>query len=955
MQTNEIREKYLDFFKSKGHTVCDSDVMVPKWDKTVLFTPAGMNPFKDHFLGNIELEFTRATSCQKCLRTGDIENVGRTAYHHTFFEMLGNFSFGDYFKRDAIQWAWEFLTEKQWLGFDADRLTVTVYDDDDEAADIWHKEVGLSLDRITRMGEADNFWPASSPSQGPDGVCGPCSEIFFHPDNGPECEIWNLVFTQFERNGDPPNNLHPLPNKNIDTGMGLERVASMLQKKKTNYHIDTLMPLVEAAAEICGRKYDPDNEDGRRLRRIADHVRACTMAIHENVYPDSQQENYVIRRLLRRAVFQGHEMGIRKPFLNELVPAVVEVMGAPYPDLKSTQANVAKVIGAEEERFLNTLDGGLARIEKMFAQLKSNNKTAIDGKEAFDLYQTWGIPAELLESMGAEQKFEFDWDAYAEARRQHEIDSGAGQVGVMGNAGPLDEIRQEAKTTEFLGYVCTEEKGSIVGLASEVSREESTDDSQETKTTVEQTRESELEVNEQHAKQYVVLNRTPMYAESGGQTADTGTIVGPNGTFEVSDVQKSGDVFIHCGKMIDGLLRSGETVTINVDQKRRTGIQRAHSATHIMHYALQKYVGADAQQRGSKVDEDNLRFDFASLDPVKPEQLAQIETETNQRIAENSVVKAETLPLEEARKQGAMMLFGEKYPNPVRMVSVGEFSKELCGGIHVESSGQIETFEIVSEESVSAGTRRIVALTGQKAKENQQRTQLIADEVARALQVPITSICEGAMRLSKKVKSLKKQLSSGNIKKDAADEVLSGITPKSDSPNYFEVRQEVRNTAKALNVKVDSVASRIQSMLADIEKLKKQIADMDSVEKVDADGLIAGAQKFGNVQVIVQQLHSSNPNIMRSLIDQVRKKTGPVAIFLATALSEEKVVMVAGISNELADKGLSAGKWVSEVAPVVGGKGGGHADLAQAGGKQPEKIKEALVAASDFIKAATAT
>ena len=374
-----------------------------------------------------------------------------------------------------------------------------------------------------------------------------------------------------------------------------------------------------------------------------------------------------------------------------------------------------------------------------------------------------------------------------------------------------------------------------------------------------------------------------------------------------------------------------------------------------MHYALQKYVGADAQQRGSKVDEDNLRFDFASLDPVKPEQLAQIETETNQRIAEDSVVKAETLPLEEARKQGAMMLFDEKYPNPVRMVSVGEFSKELCGGIHVESSGQIETFEIVSEESVSAGTRRIVALTGQKAKENQQRTQLIADEVARALQVPITSICEGAMRLSKKVKSLKKQLSSGNIKNDAGDEVLSGITPKSDSPNYFEVRQEVRNTAKALNVKVDSVASRIQSMLADIEKLKKQIADMDSVEKVDADGLIAGAQKSGNVQVIVQQLHSSNPNIMRSLIDQVRKKTGPVAIFLATALSEEKVVMVAGISNELADKGLSAGKWVSEVAPVVGGKGGGHADLAQAGGKQPEKIKEALVAASDFIKAATAT
>ena len=954
MQTNEIREKYLDFFKSKGHTVCASDVLVPTWDKTVLFTPAGMNPFKDHFLGNIELEFTRATSCQKCLRTGDIENVGRTAYHHTFFEMLGNFSFGDYFKRDAIQWAWEFLTEKKWLGFEADRLTVTVYEDDSEAADIWHKDIGLSLDRITRMDEADNFWPASSPSQGPDGVCGPCSEIFFHPDDGPECEIWNLVFTQFNRSGDPPNNLEPLPSKNIDTGMGLERVASMLQGKKTNYHIDTLQPLVDAAAEVCGRKYDPDNEDGRRLRRVADHVRACTMAIHENVYPDSQQENYVIRRLLRRAVFQGHEMGIRKPFLHELVPAVVEMMGTPYPDLKSTESNVAKVIRAEEERFLNTLDGGLVRIEKMFTQLKSANQTEIDGKEAFDLYQTWGIPAELLESMGAENKFSFDWDGYIKAREQHEIDSGAGQVGVMGNAGPIDEIRQEVKTTEFLGYVCTEESGNIAGLVNEVTREEATEVEGETNTVIDQTRESELETNDKLSNQYVILDRTPMYAESGGQMADSGTITGPTGTFHVTNVQKLGDVFIHCGAMIDGVLRNGEIVTVTVDSQRRTGIQRAHSATHIMHYALQKYVGADAQQRGSKVDEDNLRFDFASLDPVTPEQLAQIETETNTRIAEDSVVKAETLPLEEARKQGAMMLFGEKYPNPVRMVSVGDFSKELCGGIHVETSGQIETFEIVSEESVSAGTRRIVAMTGQKAKENQQRTQMIADEVARALQVPITNICEGAMHLSKRIKALKKQLSSGNFKTESAGDTLSGTTPKSDSPSYFEVRQEVRNTAKALNVKIDSVGERVKTMLADVEKLKKQMAEMDSADKVDADGLISSAEKVGKVQVIVQQLHSSNPNIMRSLIDQVRKKTGPVAIFLATAVNEEKVVMVAGISNELTEQGLSAGKWVSEIAPLVGGKGGGHADLAQAGGKQPEKIKEALIAATDYIKSSTA-
>ena len=343
MKTNEIRQRYLEFFALKSHTVCPSDVLVPKWDKTVLFTPAGMNQFKDHFLGKVELEFTRAATSQKCLRTGDIENVGRTAYHHTFFEMLGNFSFGDYFKRDAINWAWEFLTDKKWLGIDPEKLTVSVYLEDDEAAGIWQKDVGLSTGRIQRLGEHDNFWPAGAPTDGPDGVCGPCSEIFYHPENGPECEIWNLVFTQFNRSGNPPDNLQPLPKKNIDTGMGLERIAATLQGVTTNFHIDTLMPIVEAAAEVVGISYKADNEDGRRIRRIADHVRACTMSIHENVYPGSQKEEYVIRRLLRRAVLQGHEMGLREPFLYRLVPEVVNQMSEPYPDLVATANRVAQV------------------------------------------------------------------------------------------------------------------------------------------------------------------------------------------------------------------------------------------------------------------------------------------------------------------------------------------------------------------------------------------------------------------------------------------------------------------------------------------------------------------------------------------------------------------------------------------------------------------------------------
>ena len=369
MKTDELREKYLEFFKSKDHTICASDVLVPKWDNSVLFTPAGMNPFKDHFLGKVELKFTRATSSQKCLRTGDIENVGRTAYHHTFFEMLGNFSFGDYFKREAIQWAWEFLTDKQWLGLDPGRLTVSVYKGqwgfDEEAFNIWHQEIGLPEDRIACLDEDENYWPASAPSQGPDGVCGPCSEIFYHPDNGPECEIWNLVFTQFNRQGDPPENLQPLPAKNIDTGMGLERAASMLQGKVTNYHIDTFATYRRGCRwMICGRTYEPESEDGRRFRRITDHVRACTMAIHENVYPGSQKEESVVRRLLRRAVFQGHEMGMRDPFLYQLVPVVVDQLKRPYPELTETVDRVADVIREEEDGFYRLLEDGIPRVGK---------------------------------------------------------------------------------------------------------------------------------------------------------------------------------------------------------------------------------------------------------------------------------------------------------------------------------------------------------------------------------------------------------------------------------------------------------------------------------------------------------------------------------------------------------------------------------------------------------------
>ncbi len=939
MKTDEIREKYLDFFKSKGHTVCESDVLVPKWDKSVLFTPAGMNPFKDHFLGKVKLEFTRAASCQKCLRTGDIENVGRTAYHHTFFEMLGNFSFGDYFKREAIIWAWEFLTDKKWLAIAPDRLTVSVYLDDDEAAEIWHKEVGLSLDRIARLGEHDNFWPAGAPTDGPDGVCGPCSEIFFHSDNAPECEIWNLVFTQFNRVGDPPDNLHPLPSKNIDTGMGLERIAATLQGKTTNYHIDTLLPICEAAAEVCGKKYEPDTDDGRRFRRITDHIRACTLAIHENVYPGSQKEEYVIRRLLRRAVLQGHEMGLRDPFLYKLVPAVVEQMSHPYPDLKDTVERVAQVIENEEAGFLATLDDGLDRIEKIFDHMKSENSTSVDGHAAAELYQTFGIPAELFASMASDRGCDFDWDGYQQAMQQHALESGKIADTVMGDFGPIDDIKRELKSTAFLGYEAIESKATVCGLIVATTRGETTD----------QQRVTEIKIPSDHQTQMLILDRTPFYGESGGQIGDTGVIVGDNGMFNVTDTQKNGDVFVHFGKIVQGKISTGEAVTATVDAHRRNAIRRAHSATHVLHYALQQNVGSHAQQRGSKVAADWLRFDFSNMSAVTPEQLAQIEQVANQCVSENAAISAAVIPLEEAKKAGAMMLFGEKYPDPVRMISIGDFSKELCGGTHLDTTGQIEAFEILAEESVSSGTRRVIAVTGQKAKENQQKVQLAADRIARELDTAIVNIPEGVEQLTRQVKDLKKQVSSGR-KSGRQESPLPRDQQRSAAPTYFEVRDIMRRTSAQMNVPIFEVPDRVAAMLAEVESLTKQLEELDNAPSVDADSLIGMGEKISDILVIVQELHGSNPGMMRQLIDQVRKKTQPAAVFLATAPQADKVIMVAGITKDLVDKGLSAGDWVKQVAPIVGGSGGGKPDLAQAGGKQPENIKPALKEAAEFMK-----
>ncbi len=930
MNTNEIREKYLAFFESKGHTRCDSDVLVPTWDPSVLFTPAGMNQFKDHFLGKVKLDFTRATTSQKCLRTGDIDNVGRTAYHHTFFEMLGNFSFGDYFKEDAIQWAWEFLTSKQWLGLDQDRLTVTVYLDDDEAAGIWENKVGLAPSKITRMGEDDNFWPAGAPSGGPDGVCGPCSEIFYLDPKGEEVEIWNLVFTQFNRVGDPPDNLRPLPSKNIDTGMGLERIASVMQGQDTNYHIDILRPIVEAAGEVCGVNYDPNSDEGRRLRRIADHVRACVFAVHENVYPGPNKEKYVIRRLLRRAVLDGHQMNLRDPFLYQLVQPVVDQMQTAYAEISKSVDRVASVIKQEEESFLGNIGDGLIRIDQMFASMESNGQQFVDGAAAADLYQTNGLPPELIEAMAAERNFTFDWDGFQNAMDQHGIDSGKNQFQLF-KTGPIEALKRSVQSTDFLGYDVTDAVATVKGV---ITIGDDAEDDQL------------VESTEAVAQQVVVvLDQTPFYGESGGQVGDWGRLHSESVEVEITDTQKDGELFLHHGKLISGTLASGETLTASVDQSRRNGIRRAHSATHILHHALQSELGSHAQQQGSKVDEDWLRFDFTNLEPVSDESLLSIEQDVNSRISDANPINWQILPLAEAREAGAMMLFGEKYPDPVRMVSMGKFSRELCGGTHLSNTSEVEQLEITSEEGVAAGTRRVVALTGPRAAKQRADIDAAAVAAAQKLGVSETQLTESIEQLTLEIRDLKKQLSGAG----ATDVSSNRLDNNGEAGDYLARRTSLKAAARVLNVSMLDVPERIEAMLVEREKVQQQVAQLAEAGDLDADTLIADAEMIGDAKVVIVEATGATPNLMRQLIDQIRKKTQPVAILFAAPQGDGKVLVVAGASRDLVEAGVHAGNWVRDVAQVLGGGGGGKPDMAQAGGKDATKLAEALVTARETL------
>ncbi len=867
MKTDELREKYLDFFVSKGCVRRPSDVLVPRDDKTILFTPAGMNQFKNQFLGIGPLEFTKATTSQKCLRTGDIDNVGNTAYHHTFFEMLGNFSFGDYFKKEAIHWAWEFLTDKKWLGLDGSRLRITVYLDDDEAYNIWHDEVKIPANRISRENEKENFWPASSPSLGPDGVCGPCSEIYFLPPGATsDVEIWNLVFTQFNRVGDPPNNLRPLPKKNIDTGMGLERCASVLQGVLSNFEIDLLKPLCIAAGDAVGVNYEYSAPQGRALRRIADHVRACTFCLHEGVDPGPEKQGYIVRLLLRRAFLEGYLLGQHDPFLYKVVPAVIDAMKTAYPEITQTVEQVISGIRTEEEQFLGTVEKGVRKFDKFVEDAKREGNASISGDAAWELHSTDGFLIELTQSLAEKSGLKVDRLRFDALQDQHRKISGSGAFAdsVM-VAGPLAELQKSLKSTEFVGYDVLESTAQVVGLIAD-------------KQVVKSARQS-------HETVAIVLDKTPFYAEAGGQVADTGLLKGPGFEFEVQNTQKDAGLYLHIGKVLSGQVEVGATVTASVNESRRSGIRRAHSATHLLHHALQTVLGSHAMQRGSKVEEDTLRFDFTQPKPITDEQLTEIENIINTKVASGAPVTCEVMDQEAAKKAGATALFGEKYPDRVRVVTMGDFSKELCGGTHLTSTGQVGLCKVIAEESVAKGVRRITAYTGPKALQKVRDDEQLLHEVAVALKVS----------------------------------------------------------------RVEDAPQRVNALLEELRELKRELQKQSSQSAAGlVDTLLAAATKAGETTVVTSLVDNADADTIRGLIDQIRRKSPSAAVLLGS-VSDGKVILIAGVTPDLVEKKISASDWVKAAAKAVGGGGGGRPDIAQAGGKTPENLPQSIADGKTYL------
>ena len=863
---NDIRQKFIEFFEEKEHKHYESASLIPD-DPTLLLTVAGMVPFKPFFLGQKEAPTPRVTTHQKCIRTNDLENVGRTARHHTFFEMLGNFSFGDYFKEEAIIWSWEFITEV--LGLPKDKMWISVFTTDDEAEKIWFEKCDVPMERIVRLGEEDNWWSA-----GPVGSCGPCSEI--HVDLGVNyggdensklgdpgtddrfIEIWNLVFTEWNRMED--GSLEPLPKKNIDTGAGLERVAAMVQGKSNNFETDLLLPILKEAGRLTSTEYGTNEKSDFSLKVITDHIRAITFLINDGVLPSNEGRGYVLRRIIRRAVRHGRLLGTKENFLNVLVNKVVEIMGGAYPELKTNKEHIQKMVRIEEEKFSHTLDQGMNMVNEEIEKAEKAGGKSLSGEVTFKLYDTYGFPYELTEEICEEKGIEVTHAEFLEKMEEQKERARSARevVKEKGQDSFIEEFFDKYGKTEFTGYSEVVSKAKV------------------------------LSVKDNGEGDFIVIfDRTPFYAESGGQASDTGKILGEDIFGTVLDVQKQKDIYLHTVKMAEGghKLAEGMELELSINKYRRAEIKRNHTATHLLHKALKVVLGDHVQQAGSLVSQDRLRFDFSHYEGVTRDQLKEIEKIVNEEVFNNTVVDVAELSMEEAKEKGATMLFGDKYGNKVRVVDVPGFSMELCGGTHVERTGEIGLFNILTETGIAAGVRRIEATTGFTSFKVVNKMEDGLEELSKILKTDVYSLVAKAGKVTEDLKSAQKE----------------------------------------------------------IEALKAKLAGFE------ANSLFDEVEQINGVNVLVKAFKGKEAGGLRDIVDKAKDKLGSCVVILGT--DNDKAVFAVGVTKDLIGK-VKAGDLVREIATIAGGKGGGRPDFAQAGGKDGNKVTEALNHGKGLLKAA---
>ena len=878
---NELREKYLSFFESKGHLRLDSFPLVPKNDPSLLLINSGMAPMKKWFLAQEEPPRHRVTTCQKCIRTPDIERVGITARHGTFFEMLGNFSFQDYFKEEVIPWAWEFLTSDEWMAIPKDRLHISVYEEDDEAYDIWTKKVGIAPDHMVRLGKEDNFWEHGS------GPCGPCSEIYF--DRGPEygcgkptcgvgcdcdryMEIWNLVFSQFDADG--KGHYERLARPNIDTGMGLERLACVMQGVGNLFEVDTVQSVLHHVEHIANKTYGEDDKTDISIRVITDHIRSCTFMVSDGILPSNEGRGYVLRRLLRRAARHGRMLGITRPFLVELVETVIQSSETAYPELREHDAYIKKVIGTEEANFARTIDAGMNILNNMIDGLEKAHEHLLKGLDVFKLNDTFGFPLDLTKEIAAEQGIEIDEEGFhAEMTKQKER---ARAERLKKNISGWSEDlfgALDAEPTVFTGYETLCDNGVVVALSDEETLTDAIATDEEAKDGV-----------------LVVLDKTPFYAEMGGQAADHGMLNSADCSLRVLDVKKTPKgYYVHTCVLESGIVKVGDHLTAQVDKEYRMAIARNHTATHLLQAALREVLGDHVHQAGSYQDAEITHFDFTHFSAVTPEELARVQKIVNDKIYESMNVTVREMPIEEAKKLGAMALFGEKYGKVVRVVDIEGWSTEFCGGTHVKNTAQIGGFKIVSEASVAAGIRRIEAVTG--------RNLLIRANLQEAMLHTVASTLKA-------------------------------------------------NNVTALPVRAEAVMAENKALAKELEEIKAQVA----ASKVTS--LFDNAEEIGGVKIASAYFTGTTGDTLRGMCDTIRDKAVKPAVAVLVGKAEDKITMAVTVTKQAQEKGLKAGALVKEIAAIAGGKGGGKPDFAMAGLKDETKIDEALAAVGAIVKKA---